>query len=812
MTTESPDPRSFKTWDDAFQYAVPVVRKLEHQLRANANDNREKLRTLAGASYRELLGTAERIIEMEGNMQQMETTLGKVGQRCNSRVVDRISSNHAKLDKHWRALDQERYAFASQLAVLQSCPNVIERLLRKRMSSLLVAKVLVISRLLHKALSQSKNKPPFVDHLRDQFGSLRRRLLARIDKQLSSSNADASVLVENMCAFSLATSSTPSDVLRHFHHIRMETIAEFLGKRENVQENILKALRLLVKTLQDTQTIFPRRLADSLAKLKSHPLIQDPDIQAITELNLDIHERWIAYEARNYTPQPRHDELQKTEAEKFLRSWAKQAIFSFLKGMKTVLSNVQDLRAVALLRKELLQTWLASSSKVPGLKSSAVLDDLRDAMNDRLCSIVRIRAQGLHTITLTISNILETFPSQDSEPNNSIWTGTTTFMDTSNGAESFKRAIINQSHGRSDSVLRIISIYEHWAESVREVKSIIKEMKELRWEDDFGDDENDLDNDDFGIDSIQLLLSNDDPRSLDEALQDALSDALTDLRQDLKTSIGQLASDSRNPSLPRAIFLLRVLREVGERLPTVYAKDSGSRLGSGSLSLSRPFDSTLIEPLHYILADAALQPALKSYKSSLQKLTRSNHASGHMLWESVPPLPAQPSPGTFRFLYTLIKEMGARGDDLWAPGAVRVLKNVGGKEVNELLVDCVETIMAQYGISHTNPPNDNANGTTTTPDMPGEETGQQKARPTSQSGLNSEVQKIKLTQLVFDALYLQRCLSLSSSHNSFPSDANLEKLVERLCKAADIDETGQARFHKSVAEYWKRTYMLFALL
>ena len=48
MTAEAPDPRSFESWEDAFQYPIPVVRKLEQELRANADDNREKLRSLVG--------------------------------------------------------------------------------------------------------------------------------------------------------------------------------------------------------------------------------------------------------------------------------------------------------------------------------------------------------------------------------------------------------------------------------------------------------------------------------------------------------------------------------------------------------------------------------------------------------------------------------------------------------------------------------------------------------------------------------------------------------------------------------------------
>lgn len=48
MVSEAPDPRTFQSWEDAFIYPVPVMRKFEQQLRSNANENREKLRSLVG--------------------------------------------------------------------------------------------------------------------------------------------------------------------------------------------------------------------------------------------------------------------------------------------------------------------------------------------------------------------------------------------------------------------------------------------------------------------------------------------------------------------------------------------------------------------------------------------------------------------------------------------------------------------------------------------------------------------------------------------------------------------------------------------
>ncbi len=48
MSAEAPDPKTFGSWEEAFQYPVPVVRGMEIQLRRDIESNREKLRTLVG--------------------------------------------------------------------------------------------------------------------------------------------------------------------------------------------------------------------------------------------------------------------------------------------------------------------------------------------------------------------------------------------------------------------------------------------------------------------------------------------------------------------------------------------------------------------------------------------------------------------------------------------------------------------------------------------------------------------------------------------------------------------------------------------
>ncbi|KAK4695720.1 conserved oligomeric Golgi complex subunit 1, partial [Lecanoromycetidae sp. Uapishka_2] len=93
MAAEPPDPKTFGSWEEAFQYPIPAVRGMERELRRDIDSNREKLRTLVGASYRDLLGTAESIIEMDGQMHKVEAYMGETGQRCNTRLLEKKGTN-----------------------------------------------------------------------------------------------------------------------------------------------------------------------------------------------------------------------------------------------------------------------------------------------------------------------------------------------------------------------------------------------------------------------------------------------------------------------------------------------------------------------------------------------------------------------------------------------------------------------------------------------------------------------------------------------------------------------------------------------
>lgn len=50
MAANAPDPKTLKTWEEAFKYPIPAVRRMEQQLRTDVAANKEKLRRLVGSA------------------------------------------------------------------------------------------------------------------------------------------------------------------------------------------------------------------------------------------------------------------------------------------------------------------------------------------------------------------------------------------------------------------------------------------------------------------------------------------------------------------------------------------------------------------------------------------------------------------------------------------------------------------------------------------------------------------------------------------------------------------------------------------
>lgn len=589
-------------------------------------------------------------------------------------------------------------------------------------------------------------------------------------------------MLESMCAFSLATSSTPSDVLRHFHHVRLESITRLVHEGRTSQQHLPRALKLYVRTLVDTQSIFPKRLADALVRLKARPLLQDGEIQAIVELNLDVHKRWIADEVRNFTPWPRHDELSKQDAERLLRTWAKQAVKAFLDSTRGVLAEQDDPKTVLDVRREMLETWLSSSNRGLGVDPSSVLDDLREVINDRLRGLLTDRATRLNSITSELAQILDSWNSSTEDQVTSLWDPSTTSIDTSNGAPAFKKAIIERSHGLGYSLLQLIATYDQWAQSLEGAYAIIKEMKDTKWDDDLNaDDDEDLD-----FESKQILLSEDDPRTLEDSLKEALSASFDQLQKEVEALVSRNLETEDAAS--KAILIVRALREISRRLGSLSAANRRTIISS------TVFPQSVTEQLHLTIAKVVSESPISFFRTSLQKLPLSRRPRARALWEGSPALPVQPSVGTFKFLNTLNQEMVGRGGDLWSPGAVGVLKKHIASESATVLGESIKAIKNAVKENGETENGEDANADA-------EETKKEQLPP------NADVQKEKLTHLLFDVFYLQRAfLHKTAEESPFKT---LERVLQ---EESGVDGTAVDRLKKNAGDYWRKTYLLFALL
>ncbi|KAI9728707.1 MAG: hypothetical protein M1828_002813 [Chrysothrix sp. TS-e1954] len=861
MATEAPDARSFKTWQDAFQYPIPTVRGMEKKLRNNLNENHDKLRTLVGGSYRDLLGTAQTIIDINDQMRDVEQLLADASRKSDSRVLDKVADQRAKLQQHHVTEEQDRLALASQLSTLKSSLAFISKLLRTNGSILLAAKLLIVARLLHKTLVSRSNAPAACSNLGSKLGLLRQKLLRHIDRRVARHDVGPAELVQVMSAFSLATSSVPSATFSHFLHLRSEAISKAVsGNVNDVQRIIERRIELFVGTLRLAKTVFPDLLAPSLRTLGAGPVLSDSSVTAIEDLNLDIHTRWFSDEDRNFIPWSRHDELKKSKAIQMTRTWSAGTLQSLVAQMSSDLSNESDFPRLAETRHAVLQMWLSSRRYAYGLSAREALSALRSPFVGRQKSLVEETVERLrNSLQFDVVQAINDWD-KESEDNRtfSLWDHSMKEVSIQDGAAPFKREIVNRRHGRGVQIQSLISTYDTHAKSVQDIHVTLKNMRDAKWDDDYDDDsessgsETGNDHDD---NSVWQSLSRSDPEDLQTTLRERLQSAILGLQDGLTSHLQSNMPDCSSHDSP-GIYLLRALRELRQRLPRLLLEiDPKTRQSL--------FCDDLADSLHLSLAQHIQASISESFQGTLN-----TSATGlfhiRALWDGTPQLPVQPSPATFRYLRTTNKEMERLGQDLWTSGAVTKVKELAAGSAVEAIERTATTMIdrardmnhdARHVIEETGSGDDGnkaqtngdqandgpadgdqGNGGSADGDQGNEDSADgdqatqssdEKDNVSPSSNEPKEARKNSITkddtqqthtdrliQLHFDTLYLCHAFSPASNHfdKELEPPAALQPILERLASQTDSDEASKAKLRKNALEYWKKTYLLFGLL
>jgi conserved oligomeric Golgi complex subunit 1 len=832
----TPDTSNLTTSSQVFTtYTLPQIRAIHKSLHVQIDEKAARLRTQVGSSYRELLGTADTIVQMRGDMGGAQAILGRMGGACGRTVVE---AKVAGLARFRGAPDADaRQGHAARVRLLEAFALAISRLLKRDKKTttaaaktgvsikkklaggkdgeteqlpesrgerlVLAAKTLVLTRLL---ISSFGDLSALDDELRAAVEaakkgqrSLKNKLLRAVGKVLDriSDDIKQSDIVNALCAYSLVDSAGAKDVLRFFLNTRAEAIVlEFDAEeheRDKSAENVLRGLDLYTKTLLDVQALVPAKLTNALSSLTRKPLLADESLQSLEGLRLDIYGRWCGEEIQYYTPfVQQKDDLDGQQAKTMLKSWATKGGEILLEGLSKTLGKMTEFKAIIELRTNVLQHWIRDGGKARGFDPSVMLDGLRGAINKRLHDVLDTKVSKLRLIGSDVSGTLETWQSSTATAHKSLWDEDMLDMDLTAGATQVTHQILSRLYGKNDAVLRAVTSYESWYSLIDDVAEVAQQLRRQRWDNDIEEIE-----DEETIEDRQKLLSKEDPQKIEVQLNVALTQAYQNLDEQLG-KLWQSHKDSTN-NAEVAMYLLRIVRSIRNQLPKI---DETKNFGLDS-----------VPSLHEkLVAHVGVAP-LEEFTSNA--LTR-KRVAGRDLWEGEPALPSQPSPGLFSLLRNLIQSMGDAGLDLWSPTAIALLKQSFSAKLSDAWraklngAEVVETKEepAKPAAEDADSEDKTEKQDEYSPETEKQEQGEAAEEAEKSRKAESEQHKKDiLIQWLYDIYLLQACLDTPGE-----SESSLKKLGGEVSEKAEVSKAAQDYMFKMSQEYWKRTNLLFGLL
>ena len=670
---------------------------------------------------------------------------------------------------------------ASQLAVLHKCPEMVSSILKRGGSLLLASKILVLSRLLHKKLSVQSDAPAFVEKIRHRLGRLRQRLLTTVDQRMASLDVESTSLIDAMCAFSLATSSSCMDVLRHFHHIRLNAISSGFQQESTLASEAVRCLQIWIRTMQDTQSFFPRQVSSALAKLKSIPLLRDESLRDVQDFDIEIHEAWMDDDVKNFTPYVRHDDLNGHAAAQALSSWSPTALTSYVEGLEALLSSVEDFKEVLSLRQKCFDVWFSSKGRLVGTTKSEALDFLRSKFQQRLHQILKAQSRSMRNVTSKVHEIIKGWHSGlDEAKVPSLWDDGLTKADISRGAGSFTDKLRCRLQGQTTDVLQVMDVYQGWLQEANSTGNAITMLKSSKWEiEDFDEDEDDFDD----VEDMKFRIEKEDPTDLQDGHKSCVDESLKDLASAFDLERKGFVEDQT--SIGKASFLLRITREVKQHLPEGFKVQN--------------VDFSFVQQLHRLVAETVAQKLIGDHGQAIINAATRMNIPGRLLWDGEPELPIVPSPWSYRLLNDLLNALSEIGADIWTKKAVDSLKTSLRQLLSDELGRAGDTqVHSQNGTASLEPEEGESivNGET--------HAEGQKHKQSDEDGIAKDT----LIQLLFDAQYL----AVALLPNDVESNDSLHTYCTHLSRDLDLSHHLQSRIEASSKDYWKRTSLLFSLL
>jgi conserved oligomeric Golgi complex subunit 1 len=627
-----------QTWQEAFEkHPISATRAIERQLRASVASNRDRLRSLVGGNYRELLSTAEQIVALDGQTRAAESHISEIGQRCKPPPQQRQTDR-----------DTPCKMTVAQLRLLQRCTTAAKSAVSKG-DLLQAAQLIVVSRLLLKSLSNGNSPLRSIDCLREKTASIRRQLLRRVDTTLASPYSKVPAIVNASCAYCLATSASFQDVFKHIQRLRLDRLRKSLSHTALIDQHVVDALRYYVASLRLMAGLTGRTMNDALGNLQKRPILQEPSIVELDILDLKGFGALIPEEIESFIPYFKRSPFSTSGIRENLIEWSSDACPVIAGGLERLLSEQTSIDSILAIRKSLFATLLPFHFSLPG--STSMHETLNRVLSQRVEELCMAHIKELRNLAADISVSVITEPKTKD-----LWQEDVARMSLINGAASFLHQVHRRRRGTSSRLSRTSRSLTSWIASMKDVQNAFHGLRKMRWRDmlEEPDDEQEAEGD-----AIVRGLTIDDPMRYSTQLERALERGLDDLEgamvQTITRSLDQEAAGTV------AVEYLRAIRE------TVLPLRQ-------SLALHAKFKKLdeLIPRLHEVIATEVVSIVCTSDK---QNDSAEQQSSGSMIDNL-------PSPRTFGFLRRICMTMfELGGTDIWSPSAVKALKAKVAQEV-----------------------------------------------------------------------------------------------------------------------------------
>ncbi|KAK6541700.1 hypothetical protein TWF694_007493 [Orbilia ellipsospora] len=838
------DALQLEKWEDAFQQPVASVRVMEKQLRVALQEKKDGLRALVGESYRDLLHTAERIIEMNDSIQQVESHLSQASKQCNYGSLQKKATNAVSMKQKEEDKDRKSRVTAAELAVLSNCPIAISRALSHNKSPLVAAKLYILARLLRRSVSE-KVKSPYITTLERQLSNLRVTILRDLDHELCQLDTDAAKILQCLGAYALITSSSTSDTFMHFQTLRLNAVVSLLRQDTVSAETILEAIRLLNENLRLSTQLFPKRLSDNLANLQLKPLFQEPAINDMMELNMAVHIHWISDSIRMYTPWLKTDDLRNESCKIEIASKLGTTLRAIFDGLEKAVKVVSKVESLVQMRHDILIAGRGVIARTSDLNSEDLnqsLTKIREIVNTRIREVLNGDIGSMGVLGQDLAKLVSETSTVRKKDQGS-WNSMLSSFENAKGGRNLKAMVRAVSYSDKSGLRSVRLKHSKWIAKIASNYAHIKKMSEERdWDPDNDEDEDDLD----APETLKEMNSTDT-----EALLLNYVEGLLEGYRSLETNMAGLVDGMRQESdivdspqrIEAACLIIRFISIVRNSCPQ-HGND-------GIISLGWFGKDVKLRIYDFLSRDVA-KKALRSFSKDLSRRKWSSGVPFIGLWEGAPKLPIQPSPLVFKFLRNLVQSMNEIGVDIWSRDATDALKRTVSKAVWDELEESLTTAEKQTngvvdfvedkkeeGEQKVEEADDEKEdeekkdeGDEQKEDEEkkdegdeqkegGEEQKTVEENPQAEHTPLSPLHREQVLQGYFDSTYLDNAFRTVQARGVTRDDKNKDKdsqvtlgweFIERTREKVPVETDDRVKMSRSAEDYWRRTNLLFGVL